>query len=106
MIPFAAPTERRRWVEYVTAHELKTWPEFFNAVASGEKTFELRADDKTPPYSVGQYLALDEFDPATQQYTGRWIVVRVTYLLRGPSQFGLPEGIVVMAIDRVSELYD
>jgi hypothetical protein len=103
---FAAPRARRKWVEYgITAHELKTWPEFFNAVWSGDKKFELRADDKSPSYTVGQYLALDEFDPATQQYTGRWFVVRVTYLLRGPSQFGLPAGVVVMAIEVVSELY-
>jgi hypothetical protein len=103
---FACPTSRRKWVDNaITTHELKTWPQFFNAVWSGEKKFEIRADDKDPPYAVGQCLALDEFDPDTQQYTGRWFVVRVTYLLRGPSPFGLPAGVVVMAIDVISELH-
>lgn len=42
-------------------HELKTWPEFFRACRSGDKTFELRYNDRD--YKVGDELELNEFEP-------------------------------------------
>lgn len=49
--------------------EKKIWPEYFEKVASGEKTFELRlADWNCEP---GDTLVLNEFDPSTKQLTGR-----------------------------------
>ena len=39
-------------------HELKTLPEYFEAVRKGDKTFELREDDRN--FKVGDYLALNE----------------------------------------------
>jgi ASC-1-like (ASCH) protein len=55
----------------------KIWPEYFDAVASGRKKFELRLND----FEVceGDTLALEEWDPKTKQYTGRKIEKKVTY---------------------------
>ena len=47
-------------------HDLKIWPEHFRAVASGEKTVELRTDDRG--YEVGDELLLREYDPDTASY--------------------------------------
>jgi Domain of unknown function (DUF3850) len=44
------------------AHDLKTWPRFFEAVASGAKPFEWRKDDRD--YRVGDILNLREWAPA------------------------------------------
>lgn len=74
-------------------HHLKTWPEYFNAVAQGLKTFEVRKDDR--PFRRGDRLVLQEFDPQKQVYTGKEITVRVTYLARGDC---IPAGFCAMAI--------
>lgn len=42
-------------------HELKTWPEFFDAIDRGEKTFEVRRDDRG--FQVGDTLALQRWRP-------------------------------------------
>ena len=48
-------------------HQLKILPKFFEKVISGEKTFEVRENDRN--FKVGDYLALNEF--ANGDYTGR-----------------------------------
>ncbi len=60
-------------------HQLKTWPEPFQAQLDGRKTFEVRLNDRQ--YQVGDTLWLEEWDPGTRLYTGRRLYVRVTYVL-------------------------
>ena len=60
-------------------HELKCWPEYFQAVKSGIKPFELRKDDRG--FAVGDVLHLREFDPETCTYTGEETNKTVTYVL-------------------------
>jgi len=80
-------------------HQLKTWPQYFKAVSEGVKTFEIRsnADRK---FAVGDYLLLQEWEPTSETYTGRSVIVRVTYeLSAGP--FAVP-GYTVMSIERLN----
>lgn len=58
-------------------HELKTLPEYFEAVISGEKQFEVRKFDR--PFHKGDLLALNEF--ANKMYTGRGCLVYIDYML-------------------------
>lgn len=59
--------------------EKKTWPEFFEKVLNGEKTFELRlADFKC---KSGDTLVLREWDPKTKKYTGRTLEKTVAYVI-------------------------
>lgn len=58
-------------------HELKILPMYFDDVASGRKSFEVRYDDRG--YLVGDILHLREFD--NYEYTGRDILAEVTYIL-------------------------
>lgn len=76
-------------------HELKCWPEYFRAIIDGDKTFEVRKDDRG--FEVGDELILREYILAEDRYTGRELLVDVTYLMRGES-WGIQHGIVVMAI--------
>jgi len=78
-------------------HNLKTWPEFYQAVIRGEKTFEVRLNDRG--YEVGDTLTLQEFDPAKQEYTGNEIVKQVPYILREPYA---KDGHVIMSLKEVS----
>ena len=90
-------------------HELKILPEYFEAVASGEKTFELRKDDREPRFEVGHALILREWDKnkgyimpgsgslePTGDHTGRWVARRVTYVLRGA--LGLQPGYCILGL--------
>ena len=77
----------------VVEHELKCWPEFFSAILTGEKTFELRKDDRQPPFRAGDVLWLREWRRGDKEYTGRDLRLTVTYVLSG---FGLERGYAVM----------
>jgi len=75
-------------------HKLKAWPDPFQALWDGRKTFEWRQDDRD--FQVGDTLELGEWIPENKSYTGRYIRAEVTYALRG--SFGIPEGFVIMSI--------
>jgi hypothetical protein len=84
-------------------HELKTWPEPFQAILDGVKRYEIRNDDRG--FAVGDELLLREYDPGRAsdgfgepaRYTGRSIRARVTYATHG--RWGLPFGLCVMSIE-------
>jgi hypothetical protein len=84
----------------MTTHELKTWPAYYDAVARGDKTFEVRRNDRD--FVVGDHLWLREWDPATGRHTGRDVVRRVSYVLRDAMEFGVCDGFVVLALGGVS----
>lgn len=46
-------------------HPLKTWPNFFELIESGVKTFELRKNDRN--YRAGDILFLQEWDPSGEE---------------------------------------
>ena len=85
------------------AHELKTDPEVFDAVAEGRKTFEIRYDDRG--YEEGDQLILRK-----TRYTGEEMKqgkpleylddygATVSHILRGPC-YGLKEGWVIMSLE-------
>ncbi|MDP2666467.1 MAG: DUF3850 domain-containing protein [Candidatus Diapherotrites archaeon] len=58
--------------------EKKVWPEFFQSVLDGMKTYDLRLADFT--ISPGDILVLREWDPISKAYTGRKIEKNVTYI--------------------------
>ena len=73
-------------------HELKILPHFFTDVISGEKTFEIRKNDR--PFHKGDLLALNEFDG--QYWTGNSCLVYVDYILNNPDY--VKKDMVVMSI--------
>jgi len=74
----------------MNTHWLKVWSEYYDDVVSGRKPFEVRVDDRTPPYEVGDTLILADWDKDERKYVGRECEKEVTYVLRDP-QFVLPD---------------
>ncbi len=78
-------------------HSVKILPEYFEAVLSGDKTFEIRYNDRD--YVVGDVLCLQEF--ANDKYTGRETVREICYMLNDPKY--CKEGYVVLGIRQKEE---
>lgn len=64
----------------MTLHDCKILPEHFNNVLAGLKSFEVRKDDRDPPYHPGDELMLREWTDGV--FTGRWIRADVLLVLR------------------------
>ena len=77
-------------------HEYKVWPEFFQAVLDGTKTFEWRKDDRTPRPEVGDFFVGREWEPVAAAYTGRVYRRTITHVFR--DGFGLPYGYCVLSL--------
>ncbi len=88
-------------------HDLKTWPVYFDAVKRGEKTFEVRRDDRG--FQKGDTVRLlrtREDDPLVVEYhykrgAGPVHVLEreITWILTG-GQFGIEPGYVVLGLSR------
>lgn len=76
-------------------HELKTLPKYFEAVRKGDKTFELRKNDRN--FKVGDYLALNEWDG--KKYTGRSQLVKVRYILDPNEVMTCAGGFVILGLN-------
>lgn len=73
-------------------HSIRLAKTYFNDVASGKKSFELRKNDRE--YKVGDMLEMLEF--ADGKNTGRIIQAEVVYMLEGYK--GLEEGYCILGI--------
>ncbi|HAP3573132.1 MULTISPECIES: DUF3850 domain-containing protein [Enterococcus] len=76
--------------EEPTIHELKILPEYFEAVVSGNKRFEIRKNDRN--YKKGDILRLNGYQDG--QYTGDVHVAEITYI----TDYAQQDGYVVLGI--------
>lgn len=77
-------------------HALKTWPEYYQAIENGDKTFEVRKFDR--PFRIGETLLLQEFDPEKDKYTGKECERVISYILPGTDRFGINPNYCVMGL--------
>jgi hypothetical protein len=90
-----------------TRHELKTVARYWDAVAEGRKTFEVRRNDRA--FQTGDILELAKIDdkgfyvtPAGERFGKTILRKRITYLLQG-GQFGIDPGYCVLGLGEVSQ---
>jgi hypothetical protein len=83
----------------IHTHDLKCWPKFYQAILDGDKSFEIRKDDRN--FHVGDELLLREWDPITKCYTGRSSYWKIIYILA--SFEGLAPGFVALSIRPVKD---
>ena len=62
----------------VQVHDLKILPLYFNAVIAGNKTFEIRKNDRN--FQLKDTLLLREWDPCEEKYTGRRLLKTICYI--------------------------
>ncbi len=74
-------------------HKLKIHPKFFEAVILGNKTFEIRRNDRN--FKVGDRIVLKEYSKETG-YTGESAVFNITYVMTD-SKF-VKKGFAVLGI--------
>jgi hypothetical protein len=79
-------------------HELKILPQYFQEVWDDNKNFELRKNDRD--YKVGDYLVLREYSDAG--YTGSFLKVVITYILKDCPEYGLNKDYCILGIRRNS----
>lgn len=87
----------------MTKHILKCWPQYFDAVASGLKNFEVRRDDRG--FQKGDTLVLQRTRPENlhsvdTDYNAKpkhELYFTINWILTG-GQFGIEPGYVVLAL--------
>ncbi|QQP11570.1 DUF3850 domain-containing protein [Lysinibacillus agricola] len=79
-------------------HELDSYPDEFEAVIKGLKTFVCGFNNQN--FRVGDKLKINEFDDDKILHTGRFVEVRVIYLQEG-GENGIPEDYVIMSIKKI-----
>lgn len=80
--------------ETTMIHQLKILPEYYQAVVSGNKTFEIRKNDRN--FKVGDLLMLEEWNNG--KYTGKTCYVKVSYIC----DYEQKENIVVLGIKKIN----
>ena len=78
----------------MAVHKLKVWSEFMDDLINGNKTFEIRLNDRN--FQVGDTLLLQEYDNENKVYLSRSLIVKVTYMLNDSKFDAIKKGFVVM----------
>lgn len=82
-------------------HELKTVAPYFHEVWAGDKTFELRRNDRG--FEVGDFLILKHWKTDDSEYSGMWILAKITSVLEGFD--GIHKGFCVQSIEVLDKGY-
>lgn len=80
-------------------HKLKIWPPYWQHIQEGRKSFEFRFDDRG--FWPGDIVQLQEWDPATKEYSGRFLVRKINYLIKNCEEFGIPTGYCIFQMEKV-----
>ena len=92
----------------VQMHEVKSHPEAFQAMRSRQKLADFRRDDRDPPYAVGDYLFVREWDPekadapppvgdGADGYTDSHEIMRIMHKTEGGT-FGIPDDYCMLSL--------
>lgn len=73
-------------------HELKILPQYYDAVISNVKNFELIKDDRD--FQIGDFVILKEYIDG--EYTGRETGFKISYILRNCPEYGLMDGYCIL----------
>lgn len=78
-------------------HELKIKEEYWNEILRGDKTFELRKDDRD--YQVGDLIHFVKTD-GYEFFCHSKDVYRIVYILKNVEQYGLDKDYCILGIKK------
>ena len=78
-------------------HELKIKEDYFYAIVRGEKTFELRRNDRD--YQVGDLIHFIKTDGL--EYCS--YVFKITYVLKDVPEYGLDKDYCILGIKKIGD---
>lgn len=81
-------------------HKLKTHPEYFRAIVSGDRNFEVRHNDRG--YQKGDTLTLQEWRPDKGGHTGYEVTREITHVLK--EHQGISPGFAVLSLKRTGTM--
>lgn len=76
-------------------HNVKCWPRYFDAVKRGDKTFEIRKNDRD--YQHSDKIILNRYDPELHDYTGEQMEFIIGFIFEG-GMFGLEPDYVCFSL--------
>lgn len=78
-------------------HELKIQENYYNEVLKGDKTFELRKNDRD--YQVGDYVVFNIIKDGAVYPTNE--IYKITYVLKDVEKYGLDKEYCIFSIKRL-----
>lgn len=79
-------------------HELKIKEDYFNAILRGEKTFELRKNDRN--YQVGDLIHFIKTD-GFEYFGHSKDAYQITYILKNVAEYGLDKEYCILGIKKL-----
>lgn len=88
-------------------HDLKSWPDFFEAFLEDNKKHDMR-DIRDRTFKVGEIARLREWDPNGGGYTGRELFMQITYITDrnhpcALSSMALDKGTAILSFERLDD---
>jgi hypothetical protein len=71
-------------------HVLNSFPEYFEATITKQKTHELRKNTPGLDFNVNDTIFLQEFDPVANKLTGRTANLVITFISPSPKSWLVP----------------
>ena len=82
-------------------HELKIKEDYFYAIVRGEKTFELRKNDRD--YQVGDLIHFIKTDGLEYSSGYSKYVYKITYILKDVPEYGLDKNYCILGIKKIGD---
>lgn len=80
-------------------HHLKIKENYFLALLSGDKTFEIRKNDRD--FQVGDLIVFSVIDDRTCSIVDFGDVFRISYVLKDCKEYGLEDGYAVLSVEHI-----
>lgn len=86
-------------------HEIKIKEDYFNAILRGEKTFELRKNDRD--YKVGDLIHFIDIKQSNSDncdcdiYINEDDLYKITYILKNVEEYGLDKDYCILGIKKL-----
>lgn len=77
-------------------HALKIEPNYYEDIKSGNKSFEVRKNDRD--FRTGDYIVLNELSDTRDEYTGRSILMKITSIVN--DERFCKEGYIIMGLSK------